>query len=82
MNNDTTACQWIGPTAEYARLQPTCCRPAVAGRSYCDLHLYRVYQEGTALRKRHKDLRTANTVWDLEQLFQEAVEELEAEGEL
>jgi vacuolar-type H+-ATPase subunit I/STV1 len=39
-----------------------------------------VYQEGTARAKRKKDLRVANTVWDIENAFNEAVEELEQEG--
>jgi hypothetical protein len=40
-----------------------------------------MYQKGSALRKRHKDIRRAEAVWDIESLFHEAVAELEAEGE-
>jgi hypothetical protein len=49
--------------------------------SYCDAHYPIVYQVGSGLRKRHKDIRVADSVWTLESLFHEAVAELEAEGE-
>lgn len=75
-----TECQWLGPEQEGPLYKPVCCRAVVAGRSYCADHLFKVYAEGTNLRRRHKDIRVANTVWDLEQAFQEAVEELEEEG--
>jgi hypothetical protein len=75
MNNiETITCTYLGDA-----LRP-CCAPRVEGRSYCADHLWLVYQKGSNLRTRHKDIRTANTVWDIEQAFQEAVEELEAEG--
>jgi hypothetical protein len=41
-----------------------------------------MYQKGTALRKRKKDLARAAAVWDIESLFHDVVAELEAEGEL
>jgi hypothetical protein len=41
-----------------------------------------VYQKGSNLRKRHKDIRTANSVWDIESEFNAALEELAAEGEI
>ena len=75
-------CTYIGATDDstYARLQPTCCAPTVAGRSYCAEHLFLVYKEGTAKPKRKKDLRVAAAVWDLESEFNAAVEELMNEG--
>ena len=78
-NNSTviTECQWIGNSP---RLQPTCCASVVAGRSYCELHLWSVYQQGTALGRRKKDLRVADSVHLWESLMNEAIEELEAEG--
>ena len=80
MNNiKITECQYIGADADYTRLEPTCCQPPVAGRAYCELHLWRVYQQGTAVRRK-KDQRTADTVHLWESLFNEAVEELENEG--
>jgi hypothetical protein len=74
-----TGCQYIGADADYTRLEPTCCRPTVKGRSYCEEHLYRVYQKGTAVQRK-KDIRTADSVHLWESLMNEAVEELEDEG--
>jgi hypothetical protein len=75
MNN----CTWIGNSPT---LQPSCCNPAVTGRSYCELHIWLVYQKGTHLSKRRKDQLTANSVRLWESIFNEAVEELVEEGEL
>lgn len=75
-----TVCTWIGPDADYPRLQPTCCLPRVPGRSYCEQHLWQVYQQGTALRRRHKDTRTADSVHVWASLINDAVSELEDEG--
>jgi hypothetical protein len=41
-----------------------------------------MYQKGTALRKRKKDIRRAEAFWDLESEFNAAVEEIVASGEL
>ena len=68
-------CQWIGHGEG-------CDHPTVPGRSYCEQHLWLVYQRGTHLAKRKKDLRTVDTVRLYETLFNEAVEELIEEGEL
>ena len=68
-------CQWIGEGEG-------CEHTVVEGRSYCEQHLWRVYQQGSNLRTRHKDLRTVDSVRLLEQLLNEAVEELIEEGEL
>lgn len=75
--NMITECQWIGSNP---RMQPSCCLPSVQGRSYCEEHLWSVYQKGTNLGRRKKDERVAAQVWDLESEFNLAVEELEAEG--
>ena len=77
--NEIAECQWIGNSP---RLQPVCCNKVVPGRSYCEEHLWRVYSKGTALRKRHKDIKRANSVWDIENAFNEAVQELLDEGEI
>jgi hypothetical protein len=66
-------CEWIGAGEG-------CSHNAVDGRSYCETHLWQVYQKGTQLGKRKKDIRTANNVWLIEQLMNEAIEELENEG--
>jgi hypothetical protein len=39
-----------------------------------------VYQAGTARAKRKKDIRVAEQVWSVQDAFNEAVEQLEAEG--
>lgn len=78
--NDTpvfTECQWIGNSPT---LKPVCCKPAVEGKSYCEEHVWSVYQKGTAHGKRKKDLRIVDSVRMWESLFNEALEELEAEG--
>ena len=72
-------CQWIG--ADALRVG-ACCSNTVMGRNYCEDHLWLVYDKGTALRKRHKDIRTANKVFDLENTINEIIEELEDEGVL
>lgn len=48
--------------------------------NYCETHYPVVYQVGSGLRKRHKDIRVAEAVWTLESLFHEVVAELESEG--
>lgn len=66
------SCEWIGEGE-------SCTDLAVEGRSYCEAHLWRVYQQGTAV-KRKKDLRTVDSVRMWTQLMDEAVQELEDEG--
>jgi len=51
----------------------------VAGRSYCDQHLWLVYKAGSAVVRR-KDTRVANAVWDLQSELNSIVEELIEEG--
>ena len=81
-NINSITCQWIGPEQEGPAYKYTCTCARLAGRSYCEEHLWRVYQQGTNLRRRHKDIRTADNVHLWESLFNEAVEELENEGVL
>lgn len=68
-----TTCTWIGKGEG-------CTHPTVPGRSYCEHHVWLVYQKGTHLSRRRKDTATARTVHFWESLFNEAIEELEAEG--
>ncbi len=68
-----TKCTWIGEGEG-------CSHTVVDGRSYCEQHLWRVYQKGTALGRRKKDIRVADNVHTLESLLNEAVEELIEEG--
>lgn len=77
MDQGIEECRWIGKSAT---LQPTCCLNTVPGRSYCEEHLWQVYQKGSARARRKKDERVAASVWDLESEFNAAVEELIEEG--
>jgi hypothetical protein len=72
-------CKWIGKNP---KLQSICCKSAVRDRSYCEDHVWLVYQKGSALAKRKKDIRRAEAFWNLESEFHQAIEELIAEGEL
>ena len=77
MTNTTLhTCQYIGAHGH----SPTCTAAALPGRHYCAEHLAVVYQAGTARARRHKDIRVAAAVWDLESEFNAAVEELILEG--
>jgi hypothetical protein len=72
-------CQYIGPDAQSFR--STCSSPLVdLHASYCAEHYALVYQQGTARRKRHKEIRTVDKVRLVEQLMMEAIAQLEAEG--
>jgi hypothetical protein len=73
-------CQYIGREQLGPKYHMLCTAKPVPGRSYCEQHLEQVYQRGTALRRRHKDIRRANTVWDIESELNTVVEELESEG--
>ncbi len=68
-----TTCTWIGSNNE------GCKDTALQGKSYCLHHYAQVYQEGTAVRRK-KDIRRAAAVWDIENAFNEAVQELIDEG--
>jgi hypothetical protein len=74
-STEVDTCTYMG-----SALRSTCCAHTVAGRAYCEEHLWLVYQKGTARARRKKDERTAAAVWDLESAFNEAVEELISEG--
>lgn len=67
-------CQYLGEHTSC-----TCTEAVVPGRSYCELHLWMIYKQGTAVTRR-KDTRTANAVWDLQSELNSIVEELIEEG--
>ncbi len=75
MNKNTSPehCTWIGEHNE------RCTHTALPGKSYCQEHYPRVYQVGTAVRRK-KDARRAAAVWDIQSAMNEAVEELIEEG--
>jgi hypothetical protein len=72
MTNDNT-CAWT---------QETCSESPVPNRSYCEHHVWMVYQKGTALGRRNRDKQRADRVYTLTSLLDEAVRELEESGEL
>lgn len=67
------SCKWIGEGEG-------CSKDALPGRSYCEEHLFIVYQKGTANGQRKKDIKRANAIWDIENAMNEAVQELIEEG--
>ena len=73
-------CEWIEPYP----LESTqrCGETQLEGCLYCEEHMMLMGQKGTALRRRHKDIRVAQTVQSIDSLFNDVVAELEAEGEL
>ena len=72
MNNIHTTCTYIGTGAG-------CSAPAMNGSSYCAEHYAMVYKVGSG-RVRKKDNRQAAKVRLVIQMFQEACDQLEAEG--
>ena len=77
-------CTYLGPTYDSRTHQgptPYCgCKSLVGDTLYCAEHYTLMYQKGSALRKRTKDVRRAEAYWSLESAFNEAVKELEEEG--
>jgi hypothetical protein len=73
---DTTVstCTYLGSATK------ACGCATLPGKSYCAEHYALVYQVGTARAKRKKDIRVAAQVWNIQDTFNEAVAELEAEG--
>jgi len=71
-------CEWIEPYPLESLIR--CSHPHSQGSTYCEEHALKMGPNGTALRRRHKDIRRANAVWTLESDFHDVVAELEAEG--
>ena len=71
-NNTAHSCTYIGTGQG-------CTHDAQAGSSYCAEHYAIVYKVGSG-KVRKKDNRTVNRVRMVEQLFQEAIDQLLAEG--
>lgn len=68
-------CTWIGQDEH-------CTNPTVPDRSYCEDHVWLVYQQGTRLARRTRDQERVARHRLLSQLLDEAVQELELEGHL
>ena len=77
-------CTYLGP--EYdprtSKISPApyCGCPTGGVSNYCPEHHALVYQKGTSLRKRGKDIKRANAVRDLISDFDSVIAQLEAEG--
>lgn len=56
MDAPITECQWIGADQDPLRDWPIkkCGHSVFPGRSYCEEHLWRVYQKGTSIGNRRK----------------------------
>ena len=67
-----TACTYIGTGKP-------CTQHALEGKSYCAEHYAIVYRVGSG-RQRKKDTAQAQRVRYVQQLMQEAIDQLEAEG--
>ena len=70
-------CTWIGGNQN--NFKPSCTEPAMEGKSYCCNHVWRVYQEGSAVKPRKKGERKASSIQDLIDDFMIAADELAAE---
>jgi len=68
----TTVCSWIGNGE-------MCTEHSAAESSYCLQHYAQVYKVGSG-KQRKKDTRTAEKVRLVQQLMQEAIDQLEMEG--
>lgn len=80
-----TTCTYLGPdfdprTWDYSKPVPYCGCRALAGKNYCAEHYGIVYNAGSALRKRHKDMRKKQSIEDTVQMIIDIAEELEIEG--
>ena len=76
MNNNNTTCTYIGA---HGHTGGGCTAQAMPGTSYCAEHYALVYKVGSG-RVRKKDTRQADRVRMVEQLFQEAIDQLILEG--
>jgi hypothetical protein len=66
-------------TCTYIGTGTACTHPALESKSYCAEHYAIVYKVGSG-KQRKKDTRQAANVRLVQQLFYEAMEQLEAEG--
>lgn len=72
-----TNCTYIGNAT---RTQSTpCCQPAVHGKSYCKDHVFLVYKEGSNVQRK-RDTKRYDRIQQIVDDFNQALEELEAEG--
>ena len=70
-------CQWVGPEQDpqVAPLQFCGCLPLWPGRSYCEEHVWRVYQKGTAVGVSRKNKQIEKELAELKRLEEIADED-------
>jgi hypothetical protein len=76
-NYHSATCTWIGDSPETHT--SSCTLPSIEGKSYCCNHVWRVYQEGSAVKPRKRRERTQSSLQDLIDDFIAAADELAAE---
>ena len=77
-----TGCQWIGPDQDPLRDHPIhyCgATPLWPGRNYCEEHVWKVYQKGTAQGMSRKNKAIEAELEELKR--QQEIEEMEAYDE-
>ena len=77
-------CTYLGPDYDprtHLGATPYCgCKTLVADTLYCPEHHEIMYVKGSALRRRHKDIKRAEALRQLISDFNLVVEDLESEG--
>jgi len=63
-------CQWTAG----------CDHPVVEGKSYCEHHVWTIYQKGTAPGQRKKDKARAENTWNILSELELSYRDLVAEG--
>lgn len=66
-------------TCQYIGTGPRCTAHTLEGKAYCEQHYALVYKVGSG-RQRRKDTAQAQRVRYIQQLMQDAIDQLEAEG--
>ena len=53
---ETVGCQYLGPDQDPLRDWPVkyCCRPSFPGKSYCEDHVWLVYNRGSSVGNKRK----------------------------
>lgn len=79
MRTNTIGCQWLG-SGQLVVGKPLhfCNADCVPERSYCEEHVFKVYQEGSQQRRRRATYQQVNIEY-WEDMFEQAVRELDAE---
>ena len=67
-----TTCEWT----EVLGVPPKCNKSPVKGRSYCEDHVWLIYQKGTKLGARKKDAKIADAFKKVESELNTVSEEL------